>query len=350
MTEVEIKVALPGRGYSIWVGPGLLARAGELIAMPEAAEVIALITDTAVGPLYAERLARGLAAGGAAGPARVERYTFEAGEESKSLAGAEAALRWLASIGAHRHDLVVALGGGVVGDLGGFVAGTYGRGTPVVQVPTTVLAQVDAAIGGKTAVNLPEGKNLAGVFHQPIAVLADVDTLATLPDAEFRSGLAEVVKHGLIADTGILADLEREDLSSRDPGALTRVVERDETEQGERAILNYGHTLAHALETLGGYRTWRHGEAVAIGMVFAAHLAARLGFADRVAEHVRAISAIGLPTRGAAGPLADLAAAWTRDKKYRRGMRFVVLEDLGRPRVVSDVPEADIRAAYEAVR
>src|SRR5439155_14284647 len=241
---------------------------------------------------------------------------------------------------------------GVVTDVGGFAAAVYNRGVAVAHCPTTLLAQVDAAIGGKTGVNLPEGKNLVGAFHQPVAVLADVTALATLPDEELRSGLAEVAKHAFLADAELAEVLvdEGEAIFDRDPAVLTRVVaraaevkarviERDETETGELATLNYGHTLGHALEALGGYKRWRHGEAVAIGMTFAAALAAEIGLPNFIGEHRRVLEALGLPTRGAADiPLEAVLEVMRGDKKYDAGIRFVVLEAPGRAKVVSDVP------------
>jgi 3-dehydroquinate synthase len=359
MTPAEIKVSLPGRGYSIWVGPGLLERASELIPVPEGAELVALVTDVNVRTLHGERASRGLAPLGL----RASELALAPGEETKSLATVESAMHWLTRAGAHRYDMVAALGGGVVGDVAGFLAATYYRGIACVQLPTTLLAQVDAAIGGKTGVNLPEGKNLVGSFHQPIVVIDDTDVLRTLPKAEFASGLAEVAKHGLLGDAELLSMLEaqRDPLLARDSEALTgivaraaavkaRVVEEDETERGPRAYLNYGHTLGHALEALGGYRAWRHGEAVAIGMMFAAHLAALLGYADRVPDHRRVLWALGLPTDRSGVDYDVVSRVWRADKKYQRGMRFVVLEDLGRPTVVSDVPEELLRKALEAVR
>lgn len=360
MKPHEVKVDLPGRAYSVWVGPGLLGHLADLIPIPDGAEKIALVTDAPVWALHGESARSALAA---TGLRFVEPFVVEAGEEAKTMMTAESIARWLATSGAHRRDLVVALGGGVVGDIAGFAAATFARGLAVAQVPTTVLAQVDAAIGGKTGVNLPEGKNLVGAFHQPVAVVADTQLLETLPEAELRSGFAEVAKHGFIADPGILDSLSggRAALEAREPETLAgviaraaavkaRVVERDETERGERAFLNYGHTLGHALEALAGYRGLRHGEAVSIGMVFAARLAARLGHADVVGLHVDVLGALGLPTGGVEFDFEDVEAVWSGDKKYRGGMRFVILEDLARPRLVSDVPQADLRAAYEAVR
>lgn len=358
-SPVEIKVEVPGKPYSVWVGAGLLERAGELLPLPDAIEVAVLIEDAAVAAAHGSRAAAGLAA---ACP-RVEREPVRGGEVAKTLGRTEDLARALARSGVHRHDLIVGLGGGALGDLAGFVAATYHRGTAFALMPTTLLAMVDASIGGKTAVNIPEGKNLVGAFHQPIGVVADVTTLASLPDEELASGMAEVVKHGLIADAEILKIVagERDAIAGRDAVTMTRLVARaaavkarvvaeDETEQGSRAFLNYGHTLGHALESLSGFTRWRHGEAVAIGMHFAAHLAPMLGFADRVAEHVAAIEACGLPLRGAGPSFEDAAGAMRRDKKYRGGLRFVVLEDLGRPRLVLDVPEDVLRSAYERVR
>ena len=355
---VEVKVDVPGRAYSAWIGAGILERAGEFLPLPERVDIAMLVADEQAAQYHGERAAAGLEAT----CVRVERETVAGGERAKTMAQAEEILRHLATAGAHRNDLLAALGGGATGDLAGYIAGTYHRGMPFVQFPTTLLAMVDASIGGKTGVNLPEGKNLVGVFHQPIGVVSDVTTLSTLPSEEYASGMAEVVKHGLIADAGILDVIvrERDAIDARDPSTLIRLVSRavavkarvvaeDETEQGARAYLNYGHTLGHALESLGGYARWRHGEAVALGMLFAAHLAAMLGYADRVDDHVAAIEACGLPLRGADAPFEGVLDAMRRDKKYRSGIRFVVLEDLGAPKLVSDAPEDILRLAYEEV-
>jgi 3-dehydroquinate synthase len=222
---------------------------------------------------------------------------------------------------------------------------------------------VDASIGGKTAIDIPEGKNLVGAFHQPRAVIADTRALQTLSDRTFATGMAEVIKHGLI-DAGplrawLLGNVE--EIDARAPQTLEtlvadaaavkiRIVSQDEKEHGARAFLNYGHTLAHALETLGGYEGLTHGEAVALGMMFAAHLAVELGLADRVKEHRDALEAFDLPTGGARAPLDEVTAVMARDKKYQAGMRFVVLEDLGKPKIARDVPDDAIARAYEAVR
>lgn len=350
----RVRVAVPGRAYDVSVGAGLLPRAAELLPELPGAERAFVVSDPLVADHYLEPLAAGLADRGLT----CVHLGVPEGEEAKSLHTMTALLRQLATQGAHRQDPVVALGGGAVGDLAGFVAGTYMRGVPFVQVPTTLLAQVDAAIGGKTAVNLPEGKNLVGVFHQPVAVIADVATLASLPEREYRSGMAEGAKVALTLDLELLERLEREPGAAleRDPAALEDLVTRcvrakaavvgeDERDAGGRLVLNYGHTLGHALERLDAFRGRSHGEAVAIGMVFAAQLAERLGRAEPglAARHARLLSSLGLEPEGGLPEAEPILAAMRLDKKYRRGIRFVLLEDVGRPVVVGDVPEGLVR-------
>lgn len=350
---IRVPVQAPGGAYDVVVGAGILDRAGELLPEFPGAERAFVVSDQRVSGLFYERLAASLPLTGVLLP-------VPEGEDAKTLGTAEALYQQLAVQEAHRHDPVVALGGGSVGDLAGFVAGTYMRGVPLVQVPTTLTAQVDAAIGGKVGVNLPRGKNLVGVFHQPRAVLADVSTLETLPDADLRSGLAEVAKYGFAVDPGILDVLEGSlaEVLARDPEVLADLVARcarakaavvavDEREAGGRAVLNYGHTLGHALERLKGFGGTSHGEAVAVGMVFAAHLAERVGLAapGLAGRHVRVLASLGLPHGGEAPDPEAVLEAMRMDKKYRRGMRFVLLEDVGRPRVVEDVPEAEMREA-----
>ena len=353
-----LMVDLGSRSYPIVVGRDLLPRSADLFDAPKA-ETIALVSDAAVAGLHGDVARSGLSAA----RTRVEQFTLEPGEASKSSETLESIWRWLAGIEMHRADVVVALGGGVVGDVAGFAAATYNRGVPLVQMPTTLLGQIDSAIGGKTAIDLPEGKNLVGAFHQPRAVICDTTTLQTLPDDVFATGMAEVIKHALIAE-GTLADrlgAQSKAIAARDPETLTNlvveaaavkvgVVQEDETEQASRAFLNYGHTLAHALEALAGYAGRSHGEAVAIGMMFAANLAPELGYADRVGVHRTLLETYDLPTTGAGFDYDDVARAWLSDKKYEAGMRFVLLEDLGRPALVRDVPESVLRKAYEAVR
>jgi 3-dehydroquinate synthase len=352
----RVRVDVPTRAYDVTVGTGLLERAGSHLPELRGAERAFVVADAVVAERYLPALERGLSA---CGLGSVHLGVPE-GEEAKSLPTMAAVQRQLATQEAHRDDVVVALGGGAVGDLAGFVAATYMRGVPFVQVPTTLTAQVDAAIGGKAAVNLPEGKNLVGAFHQPVAVLADVSTLRTLGDRDFRSGLAEVAKYGLTLDLELLERLERDpgSLLARDPGVLEDVVARcvrakagvvavDERDAGARLVLNYGHTLGHALERLDAFAGRTHGEAISIGMMFAARLSAALGNADLVARHARLLTSLGLETGGPLPPADEVIAAMRMDKKYRGGIRFVLLEDVGRPVVVDAVSEELVRATLE---
>jgi 3-dehydroquinate synthase len=354
----RVSVAVPGRNYEVTIGSGLLEEAG--IHLPEllGAERAFVVSDVAVANRYLEPLTRGLAARGWS----CVHLGVPEGEAAKSLQTMTALQRQLATQEAHRDDLVVALGGGSVGDLAGFVAATYMRGVPFVQVPTTLTAQVDAAIGGKTAVNLPEGKNLVGAFHQPVVVLADVATLVTLPEREYRSGLAEVAKYALTLDLELLGLLERDPapVLRRDPAALEALVARcvrakagvvgeDERDAGRRLILNYGHTLGHALERVNAFAGRSHGEAVAVGMVFAARVAEAHGSAPAglAARHVRLLSSLGLESGGGLPHADEVLTAMRMDKKYRGGVRFVLLEDVGRPVVVDSLPEDLLRGALE---
>ncbi len=340
--EWRIPVSLGSRSYDVIVGTGLVARLADLVPVPADAEKAFVVTHPELEELAADAVASLSSAG-----LKTHTLTVPAGEASKSFAAATGLLGELAGLGAHRHDLVAGFGGGVVTDLAGFVASTYHRGMPVVHVPTTLLAQVDAAIGGKTAVNLSQGKNLVGTFHQPRAVVCDVDTLRTLPREDLVAGLAEVVKYGLIADPTLLdivversgAVLEREpdvlaEIVTRSAAIKAGIVALDETETGARAHLNYGHTFGHAMEHVSarGDAPLRHGEAVALGMMAAAFAAHELGRIDdaAVTSHRRALEAAGLPV-SATFELDDLEEAWQHDKKYRRGLRFVLLTGLGRP-------------------
>jgi 3-dehydroquinate synthase len=344
---VRVSVDVAGRTYDVVVGRGVLAADEVLPALPRAEKAF-VVADADVAARYVEPLEGAL---GRAGLQTVH-LGVPAGEEAKSLETANALHRQLAIQEAHRDDLVVALGGGAVGDLAGFVAATYMRGVPFLQVPTTLTAQVDAAIGGKTAVNLPQGKNLVGAYHQPVAVVADVDVLATVDERDFRSGLAEVAKYGLTLDPDLLQVLEADPapVLARAPDVLERVVAAgvrakaevisvDERDDGRRLILNYGHTLGHALERLEAYSGRTHGEAIAVGMVFAARLAEATGVADAglAGRHVRLLKSLGFDPGGPI-PAADrVLAAMRMDKKYVGGIRFVLLRDVGRPVVVDDV-------------
>jgi 3-dehydroquinate synthase len=348
---VRVSVAVAGSTYDVAVGPSILEEAATCLPELQGAEKGFVVADATVAGAYLERLARGLEPLGL----RMVHLGVPVGEEAKSLPTVVALHRQLATQEAHRDDVVIALGGGSVGDLAGFVAATYMRGVRFVQVPTTLTAQVDAAIGGKTGVNLPEGKNLVGAFHQPVAVLADLTTLATLPEREFRSGLAEVAKYGLALEPSLLELLNGrlDAVLARDPVIMEDVVARcvrakagfvavDERDRGARLVLNYGHTLGHALERLEEFSGRSHGEAVAVGMTFAARLAEALGTArpGLWARHARTLSPLGLEPDGGRLPASDrILDAMRMDKKYRGGIRFVLLEDVGRPVVVDEVPE-----------
>ena len=322
-----------------------------------------LVTDRNAARPHAATVGRSLADAGWT----CRQAVLDPGEQTKRLEVAGSLYDELVELGADRQTIVIAVGGGVIGDLAGFVAATYARGIPFVQIPTTLLAQVDSSVGGKVGVNHPRAKNLIGAFHQPLGVVADTETLETLPDREYRSGLAEVIKYGVILDQEFFAWLEAnvEGLNRRDPAVLRNViarscrlkadvVEQDEYETtGLRAVLNYGHTFAHAFEALCGYGELLHGEAVAIGMVCASRLAERRGLID--AETTRRqqalVSAVGLPVAlppDARLAPADLLACMRLDKKAVAGrLRFVLPTGLGEVRLFDDIPEGDVRAILE---
>ncbi len=360
---VDIFLNLTGRGYHIYIGPGLVGRLGAYLkGLPLSAKAL-LVTNPKVRVLYGALAEKSLLCAGF----QVVTAEVPDGEEAKSLSSAEKLYDLAYTGGLDRKSPVIALGGGVVGDLAGFVAATYMRGVPFVQVPTTLLAQVDSSVGGKVAVNHPRGKNIIGAFYQPRLVVADTDTLATLDPHELRSGLAEVIKYGVIADAGFFAWLESnlENLLALEPEALVhavatscrikaRVVEEDETEQGRRAILNFGHTVGHALEALSGYRVFRHGEAVAIGMVAEARLAEAMGiFPEEDAARLellvkRAGLPAGVPPALSAAPTTartgEFLELLQRDKKARAGRyAFALPVKIGRAEVFRDVSEEKIR-------
>jgi len=334
-SEPTVEVGLGTRSYKVHVGADLARSPARFVPVPPGGKVFLITHPSLVdaAKVVIDPLSESTA---------VHVLTVPEGESSKSMIGAAALLEDLAAKGAGRRDVVVSFGGGVVSDLAGFVASTYHRGMALVHVPTSLLAQVDAAIGGKTAVNLPQGKNLVGTFHQPLAVICDVTFLRSLPDDELRAGLAEVIKAGLIADER-LAELVAErigDIFTRDDDVLIEIVRRsagikagivaaDEREAGPREVLNYGHTFGHALEHT---TSLRHGEAVAIGMMAAAHLAHDLGLLDDAAVefHRRVLGTAGLPT-AAVFDLDEAMDVLGRDKKHREGLRFVVLDAIGGP-------------------
>lgn len=350
LRNVQIGGARP---YRIDIGADLL-RDGALLAQSLRGRHALVVSDDNVAPLYLQRTVDALRA--ARPDIRIASHAMPAGEQEKTLARFGNAIDALAALGATRDGCVYALGGGVVGDLAGFAAACWMRGIDCVQLPTTLLAMVDSSVGGKTAVDLPQGKNLVGAFHPPVAVIADTATLATLPARELRAGFAEVIKYGAIVDAPFLDWLaaHSDALLDGDADALAEaiarscahkaaIVERDPFEHGERALLNFGHTFGHAIETAQEYGTLNHGEAVAIGMVLAARLSAALGMAtDTDTMILRALlQRFDLPTQLPAGLDPDTLLAHMRlDKKAQAsGLRFVLWDGLGRARVVADVPE-----------
>jgi 3-dehydroquinate synthase len=342
--------------YTIAIGAGLLDDGDALIARIRGRHVL-IVSDTHVAPLYARRVE--IALHNVRPDLRVARCALPPGESSKTLARFAEVIDALAGLGATRDACVLALGGGVVGDLAGFAAACWMRGIDCIQLPTTLLAMVDSSVGGKTAIDLPQGKNLVGAFHSPRAVIADSTVLDSLPERELRAGLAEVVKYGAIIDAPFLDWLRTHaaELLARAPGPLQEaiarscrhkadIVERDPLEHGERALLNFGHTFGHAIEAEQGYagaNALNHGEAVAVGMVLAARLSAHLGMAPAAdAERLRTLLAgFGLPTALPAGLDPDLLLARMRlDKKaHAGGLRFVLWEGPGLARIVDGVPE-----------
>ncbi len=347
-----VEVALGARSYPIWIGADLLAESARWRETLGGRQVL-VVSNEVVAPLYLERVMAGL--GGFA----TSTLVLADGEQHKTLEGVEQVFAALGAQCASRDATIIALGGGVIGDLAGFAAACWMRGIDFLQMPTTLLAMVDSSVGGKTGVNLPFGKNLVGAFHQPRAVVADTATLASLPAREYRAGLAEVVKYGAIGDAGFFQWLEAHApaLLTREPAALAAaiaascrhkaaVVARDEQERGERALLNFGHSFGHALETATGYADLLHGEAVAIGMLLAARLSARLGRAAAAdAERLAALlAACGLPRALPATDPARLVELMRLDKKNLGGrLRLVLWRGIGQAEVVDGVDAALVR-------
>ncbi len=345
-----LAVELGTRSYPIYIGAGLLAREQPL-ANHVAGRKVLIVTNDTVAPLYLSKVA-----------ALLQRYSpvtviLPDGEQYKTVAGLNPIFDTLLAQRCDRRTTLVALGGGVVGDMTGFAAAVYQRGVPFIQIPTTLLAQVDSSVGGKTGVNHPLGKNMIGAFYQPRCVVIDTDTLVTLPDKELSAGIAEVIKYGLICDHDFFSWLEQnmDRLLARETDALSFAIERscrtkavvvaaDELEAGRRALLNFGHTFGHAIETGTGYGSWLHGEAVAAGMVMAADLSRRLGWlsateAKRTEDLIRRAH---LPTQGPylldAGRMLDLMAV---DKKVEDGrLRLILLRGIGNAVIESDVPQS----------
>lgn len=354
-----LNVGLGSRAYPIHIGPGLL---DDLPAM-ELGKRVAVVTNDVVAPLYLERLRSALVKVGA----DVTAIILPDGETHKNWESLNAIYDRLLAERCDRSTPVVALGGGVIGDLAGFAAATYQRGVPFIQVPTTLLAQVDSSVGGKTGINHPRGKNMIGAFWQPRMVIADTDTLNTLPDRELSAGLAEVIKYGLIRDLPFLEWLEEhmDRLLAREPAALAFAIERscankadvvegDELEtarEGGRALLNLGHTFGHAIETGVGYGEWLHGEAVAAGTLMAAELSRRLGWlSDADVERIRILHVRArLPVRGPALGVDRYLDLMGHDKKVIAGrLRLVLLKQIGSAVTWAETPQSEIRAAIEA--
>jgi 3-dehydroquinate synthase len=350
---VRVDISLGERSYPILIGPDLLEQQAAL-ADAVSARSLLIVTNETVAPLYLEMLKRSLPG------RRLAELVLPDGEEHKTLSSMSRIIDALVDARMNRDAAIVALGGGVIGDMAGFAAACYQRGIDYIQVPTTLLAQVDSSVGGKTAVNHPKAKNMIGAFHQPRCVIADTHTLATLPKREYRAGIAEIVKYGLIYDAQFFAWLEAnaDALLARNDGAVMHAVRRsceikaevvgaDEREQGLRAILNLGHTFGHAIETGTGYGAWLHGEAVATGMVIAADLSTRLGWFEEkdLVRAVRLLERFGLPIvapRLGADKARELMGM---DKKVLDGrVRLVLLRGMGRADVVADYS----KQAFEA--
>lgn len=349
---------LGGRSYQIHIGSDLLETSGE--QAKHLGTKCVLITDGRVGPFYASALLDSLSAVGI----QATELTVAAGEKSKSLSVAEDLLERMAQNGLDRSSFVVALGGGVIGDLAGFVASIYFRGIPYIQIPTTVLAQVDSSIGGKTGVNLATGKNLVGSFHQPRAVIVDIGTLETLPTREFNEGFAEIIKHAIIRDADLFETLKHFHRSDTDQ--LTAIIRRnieikaaivsaDEFETlGLRALLNFGHTIGHGIENAAGYGNLLHGEAIGLGILAAARLSvAKAGMPAADCAAIEALlTQFELPNRLPANITTDsILGAMARDKKFSAGqIRFILSSGIGDAFVSSDVAVDDIRREVEALR
>jgi 3-dehydroquinate synthase len=361
-TRTTLQVALGERSYPIVIGASLLADAAILLPFLPAPR-IALVTNTTVHPLYGDALATTLRQQGV----DVLSICLPDGEQFKDWPALNQIFDALLEHASDRKTTLIALGGGVIGDITGFAAATYQRGVPFIQIPTTLLALVDSSVGGKTAINHARGKNMIGAFYQPQLVLADTDTLKTLPDREYRSGLAEVIKYGIGLDATFCDWLEAntDALNRRDSTALSYAIkrsceikaeivaadERETAKEGGRALLNLGHTFGHAIETALGYGVWLHGEAVACGMVLAAQLSRQLGILDTAAESraIALIASAGLPTRMPAIASDVMLSHMGRDKKNEGGsIRLILLTSIGASRVDATVSAARIRAFLES--
>jgi 3-dehydroquinate synthase len=352
----SIRVQAGEHNYEVAIGPGLLPRVGALIAPKLKGPVCAVISDDNVAPLFSGTLLNSLSEAGF----RPILIAVPAGEHSKTMPRAETICDRMIEAGLDRSSFVVALGGGMVGDLAGFVAAIFHRGIPCVHVPTTLLAQVDSSIGGKTAVNTGAGKNLIGAWHQPALVISDVETLESLPPREYRQGFAELIKHAVIRDREMFDMLQRFDraelpaLILRNVEIKAAIVSADERETaGERVLLNFGHTVGHAIEKAGEYRDFLHGEAVSLGMVAACEISVRKAGLPEVERDriLETLDAFELPTRLPAGfDREKILSAVPFDKKFARGeVRFVVVPAIGSAALTNDVTMQDIEAAVESL-
>ncbi|TNF53053.1 3-dehydroquinate synthase [bacterium] len=355
----EVPVALGERSYTIVIGRKALQHLGLRLKEFRPSQV-AIISNKTVFPLYKDFLQRSFDNSGI----KHDIFLIPDGEEYKDLLWASYLYGELLKARFDRNSMLVAFGGGVIGDITGFVASTYMRGIQYVQVPTTLLAQVDSSVGGKTGVNHPMGKNMVGTFYQPSLVLIDIDTLKTLPPQEFRSGMAEIIKYGIISDRELFNSLERnrDDIFMAGDSLVTilqrsceikaAIVSQDEKESGLRAILNFGHTIGHAVETVTGYRRFLHGEAIAIGMCYAADLAVRLGMLPNkdAARIKKLVDLYALPTSIPGNiNVPDIMSAMEIDKKVQSGrLRFVLPESIGRVKIVEDVDRKIIKEVLEA--
>ncbi len=351
----KLRIDLADRSYDILIGRNLLPRVGDHLVHRERTRRALVVTNPVVNKLYGKVLSEGLQSAGL----EIECAEIPEGETHKTLQDAQTVYDHLIENQYDRNTLLVALGGGVIGDLTGFIAATFMRGVPYIQVPTTLLSQVDSSVGGKTAVNHPQGKNLIGAFYQPQLVAIDLDSLRSLPFDEFRAGMAEIIKYGVIEDPKLFAFLEQnsEKILEQDTECLqhiietscaikAKIVERDERESNYRMVLNFGHTIGHAIEALTGYSQFKHGEAVAIGMVYAAKLSCQLGQCSKaVVQKIEAlVEQYGLPSRLPEFSASEYIETLYRDKKaHDKNIRFVLVRDIGTVEIVDRVAEADIQ-------
>lgn len=356
--KISAKIDLKDNAYEVIVSKGILNDCGNYISNLEIGNKCAIISDSNVAPLYASKVSESLANNNI----KSELIVVDAGESSKSLESVEKICRTMIKTGHDRHVFVIALGGGVIGDLAGLVASVFYRGVPFIQIPTTIVSQVDSAVGGKTGVNTPEGKNLIGSFYHPKIVITDTLTLSSLPEREFNEGFAEVIKHAAIRDKSMFEDImsvegyeNLDELILRNVEIKARIVEQDEKElSGLRAHLNYGHTIGHAIETAGGYGKFLHGEAISLGLIAANKISSqKSNLLDSENEIIiKALKKFNLPTQlDNSVSTQSLIDIMKSDKKFKNGkIRFVILNKLGEAELSEDVSEDDISLAIEALR